>query len=26
MTAAGWQWGGAWPDTPDYQHFSRPAR
>ncbi|MBO4208018.1 M15 family metallopeptidase [Micromonospora echinofusca] len=26
FTAAGWQWGGTWPDTPDYQHFSRPAR
>ena len=20
--AMGWQWGGRWTDTPDYQHFS----
>jgi hypothetical protein len=19
----GWQWGGRWPDAPDYQHFSK---
>ena len=23
FVAAGWQWGGRWSATPDYQHFSR---
>lgn len=22
FAAVGWQWGGRWADTPDYQHFS----
>jgi hypothetical protein len=22
FAAVGWQWGGRWSDTPDYQHFS----
>jgi hypothetical protein len=22
FAAAGWQWGGRWPASPDYQHFS----
>jgi hypothetical protein len=22
FAAAGWQWGGRWTDSPDYQHFS----
>ena len=22
FAAAGWQWGGRWTATPDYQHFS----
>lgn len=22
FAAVGWQWGGRWTDTPDYQHFS----
>jgi hypothetical protein len=24
--AAGWGWGGRWPSTPDYQHFSVNGR
>ena len=24
--AVGWQWGGRWPSTPDYQHFSATGR
>jgi hypothetical protein len=23
FASAGWQWGGRWSDTPDYQHFSK---
>ena len=23
---AGWEWGGAWSDLKDYQHFEKPAR
>ena len=22
FAAAGWQWGGRWTGSPDYQHFS----
>ena len=22
FAAAGWEWGGSWPGTKDYQHFS----
>ena len=22
----GWEWGGAWPGSPDYQHFYAPTR
>jgi poly-gamma-glutamate synthesis protein (capsule biosynthesis protein) len=24
FTAIGWEWGGTWSATPDYQHFSAP--
>ena len=24
--AAGWEWGGAWTDRKDYQHFEKPER
>jgi hypothetical protein len=23
FAAVGWQWGGRWAATPDYQHFSK---
>jgi hypothetical protein len=23
FAAAGWQWGGRWTGSPDYQHFSK---
>ena len=26
FAAAGWQWGGRWGGTPDYQHFSTTGR
>jgi hypothetical protein len=26
FSAAGWQWGGDIPGTPDYHHFSKPIR
>jgi hypothetical protein len=25
FTKAGWQWGGAWTDPKDYQHFEKPV-
>jgi hypothetical protein len=26
LTAVGWGWGGNWPASPDYQHFSANGR
>jgi hypothetical protein len=26
FASVGWQWGGRWAGTPDYQHFSRTGR
>jgi hypothetical protein len=23
FASVGWQWGGDWADSPDYQHFSK---
>jgi hypothetical protein len=26
FAAVGWQWGGRWQASPDYQHFSATGR
>lgn len=26
FASAGWSWGGTWRSSPDYQHFTNPAR